>query len=243
MTPKLVVAVHDVTPAHAGALDHVFALLRRLVGARLALLVVPDWHGAWPLDCHPEFVERLHGLVRAGAEIVLHGYRHDEVGHKRSLGDRLRVFGRTAASAEFMFLSRAEAADRIDRGLALFESLGFRPVGFVPPAWLFGPDTLNVLRERNLGATESFWRMTDLSSGASRFAPVVSWSTASHWRSRLTAGIARSRAATSRGSALVRVAIHPPDASVPVVAHSIASTLRRLVAVREPVAYSAACTR
>jgi uncharacterized protein len=240
MTPTLVVAVHDVTPAHAGALDIVFDVLRPLVGARVALLVVPDWHGTWPLDRHPEFVARLRALVAAGAEIVLHGYRHDEVGHRRSLRNRLRVFGRSAASAEFMFLSRAEAGERIDRGLALFASLGLQPVGFVPPAWLFGPDTLAILRDRPLGVTETFWRMTDLSSGVSRFAPVLSWSTARPWRSRLTSGIARSRAVIAGASPFVRVAIHPPDVLTPVVARSVEVTLGRLLADREAVAYSRA---
>jgi predicted deacetylase len=240
MRRKVLISVHDVTPAHAGRLDRVFGVLRSLVGGRMALLVVPDWHGDWPIHRHPAFVETLHELVEAGAEIVLHGYRHDEVGHRRSFADTLRVFGRTAASAEFMFLTSNEAAARVDRGLALFEKLGFRPVGFVPPAWLFGRYTRDVLRDRNLDMTESFWRITNLSSEVSRFVPVLSWSTARAWRSRMTAGVADARVWAERARALVRVAIHPPDLTIPVVARSLESSLRRLLANREPVSYSEA---
>src|SRR5690348_3472918 len=47
---RVLVAVHDVTPAHAGRLDVLYRLLEEFGIRQYALLVVPDWHGAWPLD-------------------------------------------------------------------------------------------------------------------------------------------------------------------------------------------------
>ena len=204
---------------------------------RAALFVVPDWHGAWPLEQHPGLVEELRRRQAVGAEVLLHGYRHDEAGHTRSLGDRLLVFGRTAGSAEFMMLAREEAARRMDRGLATLRGVGLEPVGFVPPAWLFGDGTVELMRERGLHITEGFWRVHDVRRGRSVFAPALSWSTARAWRSLLTAGIARVRGPVERGRAVVRVAIHPPDIERPVVARSLERTLVRLVAEREVVGY------
>ena len=118
---RLLVAVHDVTPAHEDRLTRIFALLDRLGMTQYALFVVPNWHGEWPLDEHPSFVEELRRRQASGAEIFLHGLRHDEVGQQRSVWQQLRVAGRTASSAEFMFLSPEEAGACIDRGLELFE--------------------------------------------------------------------------------------------------------------------------
>ena len=80
----LLISVHDVTPAHAAQLDRVFALLAEFDVRQVALLVVPDWHGAWPLAQAGAFTDRLRALREDGAEMLLHGLRHDERLAKRS---------------------------------------------------------------------------------------------------------------------------------------------------------------
>ena len=69
---RLLVAVHDVTPAHGERLERIFALLDRLGMTQYALFVVPNWHGEWPLGEHPAFVEELRRRLASGAEIFLH---------------------------------------------------------------------------------------------------------------------------------------------------------------------------
>ncbi len=115
---QLLVSIHDVTPAHDGRIERILDLLAELGVGRYALLVVPNWHGGWPLERHPEFVEGLRRQQADGAEIFLHGLRHDEEGMKRSLVQRLRAVGRTNREGEFLILSPTEAARRIDLGLA-----------------------------------------------------------------------------------------------------------------------------
>lgn len=234
---RLLTAVHDVTPAHGERLERIFALLDRLGMKQYALFVVPNWHGEWPLGEHPAFVEELRRRQASGAEIFLHGLRHDEVGQQRSVWQQLRVAGRTASSAEFMFLPPEEAGARIDRGLEVFEACGLQPIGFVPPAWLQGPGLDGVLRERSLRITESFWNVWDVVSGIRVRAPALSWSTHRQWRSDATALIAEARKGIERGRELVRVAIHPPDVEAPVVARSVERTLRRLLGERSVVGY------
>jgi len=234
---RLLVAIHDVTPAHRDRVMRVLTLLDGLGVRCPALFVVPDWHGEWPLAEHPEFVAELRRRRERGAEVFLHGYRHDEAGHRRTLRDRVRVFGRTAGSAEFMMLDASEAARRMDRGLADLRALGLDPVGFVPPAWLFGPDTRRLMTERGLTLTESFAWVECLVGPSRVFAPAVSWSTARPWRSRMTARVANARAALERPRGLVRVAIHPPDIDTPSVRASLERALERLLRERALACY------
>ena len=234
---RLLVAVHDVTPAHADRVLRILALLDRHRVHRPALFVVPDWHGEWPLAEHHEFVAELLRRQESGAEIFLHGYRHDEAGHRRSVADRVRVFGRTAGSAEFMMLSKEESGERLDRGLRELRTLGLDPVGFVPPAWLFARHTRPLLKDRGLTLTESFGWIECLRTGRRVFAPALSWSTARPWRSRATSWLSSARSTLERPRSLVRVAIHPPDIENPVICDSLERVLERLLADREQRCY------
>jgi len=90
---SLLVSIHDVTPALAEGVARLWALCAER-GVRPALLVVPDWHGEWPLEAHPAFVAWLRARAGEGAEIVLHGERHDEVGLPRRFADELRAWVR-----------------------------------------------------------------------------------------------------------------------------------------------------
>jgi predicted deacetylase len=233
----LLVAIHDVTPAHADSLRRIYALLDQLAINRYALLVVPDWHGAWPLERHLPFVDDLLQRQAAGAEIFLHGYRHDEAGFRRSWAQHLGVAGRTAAEAEFGMAPPAEAERRLDRGLGVFRRVGLEPVGFVPPAWLHGVHALEQLRARGLHYTEGFWVIMNIKSGAHRFAPALSWSSARPWRGRFTAAMAGARCLVPWAQPVVRVAIHPPDIEIPVLRRSVSTTLHRLAAARPLTTY------
>jgi predicted deacetylase len=234
---RFVVALHDVTPVHGDRIGRVLALLDGLGIARPALFVVPDWHGEGNLERHASFVEMLLERQAAGAEVFLHGYRHDEVGHERSLRERLHVFGRTARSAEFLMIGPGEAARRMDRGLEMFGRLGLDAVGFVPPAWIFGSSTRSLAAERSLWLTESFLWVESLRTRHRTFSPALSWSSARPWRSWVTAGIADVRSAAVRVPSLVRVAIHPPDIDIPPVRRSLERALERLVRARSLVRY------
>jgi predicted deacetylase len=86
---SLLVSIHDVTPAlEAGVLRLWDMCAGR--GVSPALLVVPDWHGEWPLGRYGRFVSWLRARADGGAEIVLHGERHERIdrgiGTLRSLG-------------------------------------------------------------------------------------------------------------------------------------------------------------
>jgi len=236
---RLLVAIHDVSPAHAARVGAACDLLARYGVDRYALFVVPDWHGGWPLDRHPEFTARLRTLAADGAEIFLHGFRHDEVGLRRSIVQRVRAFGRTAGEAEFLNLDRDAAAGRIDEGLAVLEREGLTAVGFVPPAWFHGAALSDVLISRGLDLTEDAWTVWSVTRGRRWRAPAVRWSTRATYRALAGAAIARMRRPVDRMRRVVRLAIHPPDVDHPVVARSLERALHSLVDRRHPTSYRA----
>src|SRR5258706_3630847 len=105
---KLLVAIHDVTPAHAGAVERLWNMCvnRRVVPA---LFVVPNWHGEWPLEDFRVFASWARERAAEGSDIFLHGDRHDEIGLPRQFADEVRAIGRTDRDGEFLTLN-AEAA-------------------------------------------------------------------------------------------------------------------------------------
>ena len=233
----LLVSIHDVTPAHADSVDRLWRICtdRAVIPA---LLVVPNWHGRWPLETHPGFVEWVRGCVAEGAEIALHGERHDEIGLGRGPLDRLRAWGKTDGEAEFLTLDPAAAGRRITRGLDLFRNLGLVPTGFVPPAWLAREGTYQAAAAAGLSFSEDD-RTVRLLAAARRIAsPVVRWSTRTLARAWGSVAVARGRWLLQRGADFPRIALHPSDLSHAATARSLVRELERWLTVHRPGRYA-----
>jgi len=237
--PAFLVAIHDVTPAHDERVRRIMQLLAECGVDQYAMLVVPQWHGAWEVPQHPDFARLLQERAAAGAEIFLHGLRHDEVGIPRAWRHHLQAYGRTRGEGEFMALSPAEAGARLDRGLEVLRQSGLNPVGFVPPAWLHGRDGLRLLRERKLAFTESSWAVFNLMTGVRVRASAFCWSTRTEWHQAAGALIAAGRLRIQARSPLLRLAIHPPDIEARRVRDSLRRVLDGLLAYRAAASYRA----
>ena len=235
---SLLVSIHDVTPALAEGVERLWALCASR-GVRPALLVVPDWHGAWPLESHPAFVAWLRARAADGAEIVLHGERHDEVGLPRALGDELRAWGRTAGEGEFLTLHARAARERIARGDARLRALGLEPVGFVPPAWLARDEGHRAAGASGLGFSEDDGAIHLYPSGRRVAAPVVRWSARGNVRAWGSVAVARARWALQGGAPLARIALHPQDLAHRATAASLGPTLDRWLTRHRPITYTA----
>lgn len=235
---SLLVSIHDVTPALSDGVHRLWGLCADR-GIRPALLVVPDWHGQWPLEAHPSFVGWLRARAADGAEIVLHGERHDEVGSARGLADELRAWGRTAREGEFLTLDEAEAGARIRRGLARLRSLGLNPVGFVPPAWLARPAGHRAAAGSGLGFSEDDRVIYLYPAGRRLRAPVVRWSGRGAARAWGSVAVARARWLLQGRTPVARIALHPQDLAHPVTAASLGPTLDRWLARHSPIPYTA----
>jgi len=219
---SLLVSIHDVTPALADGVVRLWALCAER-DVRPALLVVPDWRGEWPLEDHPDFVAWLRARVAEGAEIVLHGERHDEAELPR----------------EFLTLDASGAFARIARGLERLRGLGLEPVGFVPPGWLAKDEGHQAVAQAGLGFSEDDRAIRLYPSGRRLPSPVVRWSARTPilaWGSVL---VAHGRWALQGRSRFPRLALHPQDLGHPATAAALGPALDRWLARHPPISYTA----
>jgi predicted deacetylase len=243
---KLVVALHDVTPAHGERLERAERLLEALGITAASYLFVPAFHGMAAAHESGDFVAWCRRSRPISIQWALHGYFHDErTGVTEGLGrlSPIEWLGSkvlTHREAEFLRLRGGALSARIDAGIASFERcIGSKPTAFVPPAWLFNDELLQALSARGFHLTESQLRLFHLPSGVTRRSPVITWAT----RSRLHRGgsialAAARRRLCARGD-VMRVALHPFDFDHPSTVASIARTLDLLRRDRVLVAYDA----
>ncbi len=234
---SVLLSIHDVTPAWTAQVEALWALCRER-GATPALLVVPQWHGAFPLRDAPAYVQWVRARVRDGAEIFLHGERHDEVGLPRALRDSLRALGRTAREGEFLTLDHAAAAERIGRGLVLFRELGLAPIGFVPPAWLCRDGTHTACAAHGLSLLEDDARVYLVQQRRSLASPVLRWSGRTAARARGSAVQAALRWRLQRHAPHLRIALHPMDLEHAITRQSVVDELDRWLTARPARAYA-----
>jgi predicted deacetylase len=231
---KVHVTLHDVSPAFAEPVEAALGLCARF-GAKPGLLVVPNYHGDYPLGAHPTFGARLRELANSGHEIYLHGLMHQAGTRPGKTGDdgrpgalhRLlaqRVV--SAGEAEFSDLGREEAAERLDEGVQMLTAAGLAPQGFVPPAWSMPAWVRTLLAERGFRYTEDHLRVYDPVRGTSRLTMLINWATRS--RARLWSTVMFGRVVWRIAQRLpLRIAVHPHDLGHPVVRNEIATLLGR----------------
>jgi predicted deacetylase len=233
----LLVSIHDVSPAQAAAVTRLWRICSER-GVIPALLVVPNWHGAWPLEAHPAFVDWVRARASNGAEILLHGERHDEVGLPRGPRDEWRAWGRTDGEAEFLTLDSAAARVRVTRGLERLRRLGLEPTGFVPPAWLAREATHEAAADAGLRFSEDDHSVWLLPSKLRIPSPVLRWSARTTARAWGSVAVARARSLLQRGARVPRIALHPGDLDHAATARSLVRTLEHWLTWHRPGRYA-----
>jgi uncharacterized protein len=228
---KLLVSLHDVTPRHAPAIRQILTWLEKRGLPPAQLLVVPDFHGEWPLSAYPDFCQELRTLGESGHELVLHGYYHREDRRVQQnapgFGERFQRKFMTAGEGEFLALSSLEAGELLDKGLYMWNQaeLGAMPQGFIPPAWLHRADLDEALWKRGFQWTEnhSGFRFRD---GTCLEAPVVTWASRDAVRRIGSRVFCPAAVMLQKRAPLLRLAIHPHDFDHPALIRSIDRTLK-----------------
>jgi uncharacterized protein len=234
---SLLVSIHDVTPALEPPVRRLWTICAER-GLRPALLVVPNWHGQCQLHLYPAFVGWLKQCAAQGAEIVLHGERHDEVGLPRRPTDHWRALGKTAREGEFLTLSEPQAYERIARAQRYLQELGLPPVGFVPPAWLAREEGYRAVARAGLEFSEDDRRVRLFPAGQRIAAPVVRWSARSPVRAWGSVAVARGRWLLQRSAPVARLALHPQDLDHPATARALPRALDRWLSLHRPISYA-----
>lgn len=241
-TPSLLLAIHDVSPAFDRAVSVLSDKLSRLVGeAQFAMLVVPDYWGRARLDRDAAFCSRLRSWADAGVEIFLHGWLHrDDAAYRNRSVARWKARHLTAGEGEFLGLSEDDAFRRMRDGRDLVEQVIGRPVvGFVAPAWLYGPGTRAALRRSQFAIAEDHWRVWSAPSGTVLArGPVVTWASRTPGRMASSLAVAALARRLHHVLPVARIAVHPGDTREPVLIDSIERTVRTLAVSRKPARYT-----
>jgi uncharacterized protein len=228
---RVLLSLHDVTPAHLARLVRAEALFHELGVSRVTYLLVPRYHGAWCADRDSDFVRWCRDPRPFAVEWCLHGWHHQERHPiQPSLRDAARDWFKrrflTDGEGEFLGLDEVKSSALIDRGLEVFTScLGVRPSGFVAPAWLFPRTLLPILRDAGFAWTEDHWRIYDLRGSRVLDAPAITWSSRTHVRRYLSARLSHGLSRRWREQPLIRVALHPFDFDSPRLVAAIKRTM------------------
>jgi predicted deacetylase len=220
----LLASIHDVSPRFESEVDKLSDLLASHVGSRLAMLVVPNHWGDAPIVPGSPFAARLRSWAERGVEMFLHGFTHRDDAQYSGAADRMRARFMTASEGEFLGLSRAEAAARINNGRTLIEGIIGRPVdGFVAPAWLYGDGAREALEQSGIPLAEDHLRVWSPETGDQlAWGPVITW--ASRTRARLLSSLAAAAALRHAPLEVLRIGVHPPDVRHPALVRSIGRT-------------------
>jgi predicted deacetylase len=234
---KLHLTVHDVSPAHADTLKQIHSALVKLGVVRYSMLVVPDYHGKWPLDEFPEFCGWLRELSKNGVEMVLHGCRHEGGTAGLSPMDRIRSAIFTRNEGEFLGLDEKNAEKLLRTGReVLKQALGVEVKGFVAPAWLYSRGTISALKETGFTFSENRLRIWNPETGRTILRmPVVNYAGGGFLKRSLAASWVRVSGVVLAGSETVRFAIHPGDFEIDTGKKAVQKRLEILLRKRATV--------
>ena len=234
----IVVSLHDVAPSNQKIADTIISDLARRGVRVCSLLVVPDYHHQGVFTNDRQFVSWLRDLETDGHEIVIHGYFHERPRReKESLRDKFLTRFYTQCEGEFYDLGYDEALFRITTARDEFHANGFKPRGFVAPAWLIGEEAGRAARDAEMEYTTRLRTVHDLRSGTEFAARSIVYSLRSNWRR----GISRTWNATLfrflKGNPLLRISIHPPDYSHPAIWQQIINLIEKTAGLRTATTY------
>ena len=199
---------------------------------RSSILVVPEFHHRGSRARRiSAFCDTVSGWQAQGHEIVLHGYFHDR---RESPPEKLstlfwtRLY--TNREAEFLDLPRETARLRLERGRALFDSLGLaRDAASSPRRGSWPAGLTNLLAEmgfayttRRRGNHSAPARHSTGSKLRSRFATARG----PGWR-RFASGVWNKHLyGRLRETDLIRLSLHPRDLEFPLMRRQIDQILR-----------------
>jgi predicted deacetylase len=234
---RVLISLHDVTPFHRHRLERAEQLLSDLRATEVLYLLVPDYHGRAPVAEDAAFGAWCRRTRPFQVRWALHGHFHQEcpVDAQSTIGLAARLKRRllTDGEAEFLGLRGVDLDRRLASGCEAFAAtVRARPTAFVAPAWLASEALPGALSKIGIRYTENHLRVFDVEQEISRTCPVITWSTRTALRRRLSGGLADALVRRWRGEPALRIAIHPYDFDHPRVEACIRRTLTTALDMR-----------
>lgn len=208
---SVLLVLHDVAPETWPDYQPFVDAVDALGSVPMTLLVVPDFHRRNALQQAPAFRQQLEQRLYRGDELALHGYYHADDGPPpRTPRDYFmrRIY---TWEGEFYALGHAQALQRLNAGIELFQAYQWPLTGFVAPAWLMSEGTRQALRATPLRYTSDPQHLFRLPDFTPVQAPGLVWSARSAWRRGVSKVLSEARRARLQQAATIRLGLHPVD--------------------------------
>ncbi|WP_449431357.1 DUF2334 domain-containing protein [Pseudomonas putida] len=208
---SLMLVLHDMAPQTWPDYQPFVEAVDKIGNVPMTWLVVPDFHHRNPLMHSPAFCRLLDRRLARGDELALHGFYHaDDSAPPRSPGEFFmrRIY---THEGEFYPLDQAQALQRLQDGLALFDRQGWPVAGFVAPAWLMSEGTREALRQLPLRYTSTPQHLYRLPEFTAIDAPGLVWSARSAWRRGLSRMVCDWQRRRWHNANTLRLGLHPVD--------------------------------
>lgn len=208
---SVLLVLHDVAPETWPDYQPFVEAVDALGQIPMTLLVVPDFHKRNALEQDAGFRRVMERRLVRGGELALHGYFHADDGPPpRSPGEYFmrRIY---TWEGEFYGLSEAQALQRLEAGVELFQRLDWPLSGFVAPAWLMSEGTRQALRQLPLHYTSDPQHLYRLPDFTPVNAPGLVWSARSAWRRGLSRAVSALHERRMSEASTLRLGLHPVD--------------------------------
>ncbi|MGN8260735.1 DUF2334 domain-containing protein [Pseudomonas sp. SMSB3] len=208
---SVMLVLHDVAPETWPDYEPFVQAVDEMGHVPMTWLVVPDFHHRNPLGQSPSFCRLLERRLAKGDELALHGFFHADDGPApRGISDFFmrRIY---THEGEFYALDQAQAMQRLEQGLAVFERQGWPVAGFVAPAWLMSQGTRQALSQLPLRYTSTPQHLYRLPDFTAYDAPGLVWSARSAWRRGLSKVLCDWQCQRWRTADTLRLGLHPVD--------------------------------
>jgi predicted deacetylase len=240
---KIVIAIHDVSPAHADEVRYLIDACDALRARPLVLKVIPNEAGRYDIREHPEFARMLAHEAAAGSEIVLHGYTHQIAGPISGLGlQQLRGRLFAGSVAEFLTLDRRRMRERLRAGLQILRDVGLAPHGFCAPGWLASSYLPRQLRDCGLQYYLTMAAVHDVLDGRRVLTPWTGYMGADPIQERLVRLGGDVITTLAKRSPVTKVFLHPQGAYESAACSHILQRIPGMIENRRIVTYGSLIT-
>ncbi len=173
-----------------------------------------------------------------GHEIVIHGFFHERA-RQPNESVRAKILTRilTADEGEFFDVSYSDALHLIREARYDFEAHGFRPHGFIAPAWLLGAEAERAVIDACIDYTTTLRAVHDIAGGRTFTSQSLVYSTRSGWRRAMSRAWNRLLFRHQTSNPLLRLSIHPPDIAYRAIWEQISGLIDKALRDRHPMTY------
>lgn len=184
------------------------------------------------------FRDWLQEQQEVGHEIVLHGFFHERARRpNESSRDKVVTRFYTADEGEFYDLAYDQARALIEEAQREFAEHGFRPSGFIAPAWLLGAEAERAAIDAGMTYTTTLRRVRDFVARQEIASQSLVYSVRSSWRRGISLGWNRWLFSRLTNNALLRLSLHPPDISHPEIWRQVRELITAALRDRAPTTY------